>query len=160
MENLTIRRATRADVSRLNQALRHLSETMGDKHRASDLTIAEAGFGPTSAFHAMLAEQDGAVVGAAVYSPLFSTTRGTAGAYVSDLWIDPELRGQQLGVRLLAAVRDDARAAWDAGFMRLAVYHDNARAKAFYLRLGFVPATGETSMTLDSDGLSKLEDEL
>lgn len=160
MQKLTFRRATRVDAPRLNEALRQLSEAMGDTHGTSDPKVAEAGFGPKPAFLAMLAERDTDIVGAAVYSSLFSTTQGRVGVYLSDLWVDPGLRGQQLGVRLLAAVRDDAHAEWGAEFVRLAVYHDNARAKAFYLRLGFVPATGETSMTLDSKGLMTLEEGL
>ncbi|MFZ1726251.1 MAG: GNAT family N-acetyltransferase [Albidovulum sp.] len=153
----TFRRAEKSDATRLNVALRRLSDGMGDTHRASDDQIETAGFGPNPAFHAMLAEQGGVLIGVAVYSPLFSTTRGMAGVYVSDLWIDPERRGQQLGIRVLAAVHGDAAELWGAGFMRLAVYHTNAGAKAFYQRLGFIPSTGEVTMTLDRDGLMNLE---
>ena len=153
----TFRRAEKTDAPRLNAALRRLSDGMGDTHRARDDQIERAGFGPNPAFHAMLAEQEGTIIGVAVYSPLFSTTRGLAGVYVSDLWIDPELRGHKLGIRLLAAVHKDAKEVWNAGFMRLAVYHANTGAKAFYQRLGFVPATGEVTMTLDKVGLMNLE---
>lgn len=153
----TFRRAEKADAAKLNAALRRLSDGMGDTHRASDDQIELSGFGPNPAFHAMLAELDGTIVGVAVYSPLFSTTRGMAGVYVSDLWIDPEIRGRQMGVRLLSAVQKDAHASWEAGFIRLAVYHTNSRAKAFYQRLGFTASTGEVTMTLDSEGLANLE---
>lgn len=154
MKKIEVRLAERADASRLNAALFQLSETMGDTHQASDHDIAEAGFGKIPAFYAMLAEQGDAIVGVAVYSPLYSTVRGKAGAYVSDLWVAPGVRGQRLGVRILAAVRDKARLQWAAGFVRLAVYEDNPRAVSFYAGLGFIPASGETSMTLEGAALT------
>jgi ribosomal protein S18 acetylase RimI-like enzyme len=95
----------------------------------------------------------------AVYSPLFSTTRGWAGAYVSDLWVAAPARGQGLSVRLLAAVRNRAQAQWAAGFVRLAVYHDNPRAVSFYTTLGFVAASAETSMTLEGAALVAIGEE-
>ncbi len=110
---------------------------MGDTHRATEADLLRAGFGPQPAFHAALAEQAGEVVGAALYAPLFSSTTGGAGAYVSDLWVAEGLRGQGLGERLLAFVRDQAATDWGAIFLKLAVYDDNPRAEAFYARLGF-----------------------
>ncbi|MEZ5746543.1 MAG: GNAT family N-acetyltransferase [Paracoccaceae bacterium] len=141
----------------MNAALRRLSQDMGDTHLARDDQIEKAGFGAVPVFYALLAEHDGAMVGAAVYSPLFSTTRGMAGSYVSDLWVDTDLRGRQLGARLLAAVQKDAQDRWDSGFIRLAVYHANRRAMKFYERLGFAAAAGEATMTLESDSLTNLE---
>lgn len=43
-----------------------------------------------------------------MFSPLFATTRGMAGAYVSDLWVAEPWHGARLGQWLLAAVRDAA----------------------------------------------------
>ncbi len=156
MGRFLIRLAERQDAPRLNAALRKLSETMGDTHKAEDLLVESAGFGDTPAFYALIAERQGEFIGFAVYSPLFSTTRGRAGAYVSDLWVDAPARGQRLGVRLLAAVRDRAQAQWGAGFLRLAVYDDNPRAVSFYAGLGFVTATAETSMTLEGAALAAI----
>ena len=153
MDDFSLRRSTRHDASRLNAALRHLSQDMGDTHRASDADIAEAGFGPVPVLQSVLAEVAGLVVGAAVYSPLYSTTRGKAGAYVSDLWVADAARGKGLGTKLLARVRDEARADWGAGFLRLYVYHDNPRAVAFYARLGFLPQADDIQMTLEGAAL-------
>ncbi|MCC0064969.1 MAG: GNAT family N-acetyltransferase [Defluviimonas sp.] len=156
MDGIRIRPAERRDAPQINAALRALSRTMGDTHAADDRLIERAGFGETPAFHALLAEQAGAVIGAALYSPLLSTTRGATGAHVSDLWVAAALRGQGLGARLLAAVRDRAQAQWGAGFLRLAVYHDNHRAAAFYAGLGFLPASAETTMTLQGAALAAI----
>lgn len=146
------------DAGILNTALRQLSTDMGDTHSASDADIAAAGFGPIPVFQAVLAEAAGQIVGVAVYSPLYSTTRGRAGAFVSDLWVADAARGQGLGARLLARVRDEACASWNAGFLRLLVYRTNPRAAAFYARLGFAPQSGDMQMTLEGAALDALGD--
>lgn len=155
---ITIRLAGAADAARLNAALRALSDDLGDSHGATDADIAAAGFGPDPAFRALLALQGDRVVGAAVFSPIYSTTRGQAGAYVSDLWVANSARGSRLGPRLLAAVRDTAAARWGAGFIRLAVYSDNPRAVAFYERMGFAARAGEVGMILEGAALAAIGD--
>lgn len=154
---VAIRRATRDDAGRLNAALRELSWSMGDAHRATDADVARAGFGPVPAFHALIAERAEAVCGVALYSPVYSTVRGKAGAYVSDLWVAEAARGQRLGERLLAQVLAQAGQGWGAAFLRLAVYDDNPRARAFYERLGFGAHADETYLTLDGSALDALK---
>lgn len=154
---VVFRRAGAEDVAVLNAALRKLSASMGDTHRASDESLLQAGFGAWPALAALLAERDGAVVGVAVFSPFYSTVRGMAGAYVSDLWVDDGLRGEGLGARLLARVRDESATLWGAGFLRLGVYADNQRARAFYDRLGFVHNPDETYLTLSGAALAALK---
>ncbi|MCC5970294.1 MAG: GNAT family N-acetyltransferase [Pararhodobacter sp.] len=156
MTNISISRATPADAARLNTALRALSQSMGDAHNTTDDQIARA-LAPGGAIAALIAEQGAQVVGAAVFSPLFSTTRGMAGAYVSDLWVAEGLRGAGLGPRLLAAVHDAAAQDWGAGFLRLGVYAHNARARAFYDRLGFTHAPDEHYLTLSGHSLAALK---
>ncbi|OYX45516.1 MAG: hypothetical protein B7Z02_00730 [Rhodobacterales bacterium 32-67-9] len=155
---VTIRLAEAADAARLNAALRALSDDLGDEHRATDADIAAAGFGAEPAFRALLALRGDATVGVAVFSPIYSTTRATAGAYVSDLWVAQSARGARLGPRLLASVRDAAQARWGGGFIRLSVYADNPRAVAFYERMGFSARTGEVGMILDGAALRAIGD--
>ncbi len=154
MHAITLRRATPPDATTLNAALRALSHSMGDVHRADDGQIARALGG---VFHAILAEAGADLIGVAVFSPLFSTTRGMAGAYVSDLWVAPQARGTGLGQRLLATVRDEAASDWDAGFLRLGVYADNRVARRFYARLGFTEPANEHYLTLAGPGLAALK---
>lgn len=155
--DVIIREATRSDAPALNAALRALSHALGDDHRACDADIARAGFGPDPAFRAIVAEGDDGLTGAALYSPVYSTVRGAAGAFVSDLWVADNMRGRRLGPRLLAAVAAAAARDWGAGFLRLTVYDDNPRAHAFYTRLGFRAHGGETSFTLDGAALEALK---
>jgi len=158
MNDITIRRAGADDAERLDTALRNLSEAIGDDHGATAAMLAKAGFGANPAFRAQLAEAGTEVVGAALYSPVFSTVRAGAGVYVSDLWVSESMRGKGLGRRLLQAVAGDAEAVWDARFLKLVVYDDNPQARAFYDRLGFAASQGETILTLDETALATLKD--
>ncbi|SLN66576.1 Mycothiol acetyltransferase [Roseovarius litorisediminis] len=142
----------------LDTALNQLSTGMGDTHRAGAATLQTALFGEYPVCHAMIARHaDGATpLGAALFSPVFSTVRGCAGVYVSDLWVSPEMRGQALGKQLLAKVIKYAEDLWQAGYIRLAAYNDNAPALAFYEKLGFETVTGETGLALSGAPLRKL----
>ena len=159
MTEITIRRAEAEDAERLNDALSHLSGEIGDDHGGTAELLGKAGFGDYPAFRALLAEAGEEVVGAALYSPVFSTVRAGAGVYVSDLWVSASARGRGLGKRLLQAVASDAEAVWNARFLKLVVYDDNEAARGFYDRLGFVASVGETTLTLNDEGLAALKDE-
>ena len=159
MTEIMIRQAEAEDAERLNEALSHLSGEIGDDHGGTAAMLRKAGFGDYPAFRALLAESRAEVVGAALYSPVFSTVRAGAGVYVSDLWVSGEARGQGLGRRLLKAVAADAQAVWSARFLKLVVYDDNAAARGFYDRLGFVASAGETTLILSAPGLAALKDE-
>ncbi len=160
MDEIKIRQAVPADVADLNRVLSQLSADMGDEHRASEADIARFCFGANPVFHALLAEAaDGTIVGAAGYSPFFSTVNGSVGIYVSDLWVAEQMRGKRLGQGLLAAVRKAGIVAWDAGFIRLGVYQDNPKALAFYERIGFVPTSETQFMTLAGEAYESLGDE-
>jgi ribosomal protein S18 acetylase RimI-like enzyme len=152
-----IRRAGPGDIATLDTGLRALSDALGHSHQAGRDALREAGFGPHPAFVGLLAEADDGLVGVALFSPLFSTVRGAAGIYVSDLWVAEAWRGRRLGAHLLAGARDEGAALWGARFLRLGVGHDNARARAFYERLGFTATTDETTFTLTGAALAALE---
>jgi ribosomal protein S18 acetylase RimI-like enzyme len=152
---IRIRPAHVGDAARLDRAMRDLSDALGDDHRATPEAIARGAFGAEPSFHALIAEADGRFCGAALYSPLFSTIRGGAGVYVSDLWVEPEARSGGLGQRLLAAVAEAAAARWQAGFLRLGVHPHNEGARRFYARLGFT-GSDELYLTLGEDDFSAL----
>ncbi len=92
--------------------------------------------------------KDGEAVGAALVSPVFSTSKGAAGVYVSDLWVAASTRGSGLGRRLLREVATFGESRWRARFLKLTVYADNARARAFYEHLGFAFAEADQTMLL------------
>ncbi len=156
MTEIAINRAEHADAARLHSALTQLSKDMGDTHAASLDNLLRHGFSQTPAFFALLATRGEETVGALVASPVFSTTQGGAGLYISDLWVAGEARGAGLGPHLLVAALDHAPADWIVTFLKLAVYHENPDARRFYERLGFEPRQDETVFDLKGTALDTL----
>ncbi|WP_319774409.1 N-acetyltransferase [Breoghania sp.] len=158
MSDISIRKAAAGDVGKLHGALTRLSEDIDDDHAASAADLLRHGFCETPAFFALLAEDrtGGDVVGALMASPLFSTTNAGVGLYVTDLWVAPITRGSGLGRRLLAAALQEADKSWTVRFLELAVYRDNAKARAFYDRLGFSQFADEIFLTLKGPALENL----
>ncbi|QIE47132.1 GNAT family N-acetyltransferase [Pseudohalocynthiibacter aestuariivivens] len=156
MTDVQFRIAGRDDAAQLNTALAALSAELGDCHRSEVADLMRAIEGTHPAFRAILAEVGTTLVGVAVYSPLFSTSRGCVVAYVSDLWVLTDHRGTGLGQNILRAVMHDARSEWDARWMKLTVYDTSPAARRFYERLGFGPAEGSTEMHLDTSGCTAL----
>ncbi|MEO1459678.1 MAG: N-acetyltransferase [Pseudomonadota bacterium] len=160
MTRVTIRPAVAGDAPRLHRALESLSADLGDAHRADEADLLDAGFGAVASFRAVLAEPadaEGApLLGVGVFSPVYSTKRGAAGVYVSDLWVAPAARSTGLGRRLLAASAAEAGRAWRARFLRLTAYDDNPAALAFYGRLGFEEPDRERHLALEPEGFARL----
>lgn len=152
MTGITIAPVSCDDVALLHQALTQLSQDLGDTHMASVSALEAAGFGASPAWRALLAQHEGVPVGALLASPLFSTTRGGLGLFVSDLWVDVECRGQGLGQRLLGhALRE-----WAPVFVKLSVYDGNTGGHAFYTRAGF-DVQEDTNMILHGAALERLK---
>ena len=157
MSDLRVRHVeTEDDLARLDRALRALSAELNDDHRAQlgDLKVALEG--PIPVAQAMLALQADETLGATLFSPLFSTVTGTAGVYVSDLWVAAAARGHGLGRRLLAETALRAARLWQAEWITLAVYAESARSRRFYEGLGFAPQAGMVTMRLDGDATQRL----
>jgi len=159
MDTLTIRPVGDADLPLLDAALRALSDDLGDIHLAGITALRAAGCGPCPAFHALLALRGSDVLGAVMFSPVFSTSRGMAGLHVSDLWVSSTTRGAGLGRRLLAAAGARGRAHWGAGYLRLDVYDSSPDAQRFYDTLGLAPITGQQTLALSGAGFDRLTGE-
>jgi hypothetical protein len=70
---------TEADLVLLDRALRALSDDLGDTHRAGLDALRAGLLGDTPAAYGLLAVEGG-VIGAVLYSPVFSTAQGAAGS--------------------------------------------------------------------------------
>jgi ribosomal protein S18 acetylase RimI-like enzyme len=151
-----VRVAGEEDLVRLDIALAKLSADLGDAHAAQRDSLRKALSGPHPVAQGLLALRDGATEGAALFSPVYSTVRGAAGVFVSDLWVAPAARGQGLGRQLLVEAARIGAELWAADWLKLAVYDASTETQAFYRRLGFHPAQGMREMRLDAVGLAAL----
>lgn len=157
MRDTIFRHVTGADdLVRLEAALRALSADLEEENATDTSALAQAVLGPSPAAYGLLALRGDQTRGAALYSPVFSTVRGAAGVYVSDLWISPEMRGQGLGARLLAEVARAGAVHWTATWLKLAVYDHSHAAQLFYQRLGFAPARGMQQLRLGPQAVADL----
>ena len=158
MPDLRLRQAVKADAAVLLDLLTALAREIGDApaFRSTAAALRRHGFGPGRLFHTTLAFSDATAAGLALYFPTFSTTRGTPGVYVQDLFVAAGARGLGLGRRLLHSVSREAGAAWGATHLTLTVYDDNAAARGFYVRLGFVLRQGEIPASLDGPAFAHL----
>ena len=154
MEFRTVQDA--ADLARLEAALRALSAEIAEDYATDSAALVQAVLGDRPAAHGLLALGGDQTLGAALYSPVFSTVRGAAGVYVSDLWVSAQARGQGLGARLLAQIAREGAARWRATWLKLAVYDHSEDAQVFYQRLGFEPARGMQEMRLGPQAVANL----
>ena len=110
---------------------------------------------PRPAAEVLLAEVSGAIVGYAVFFTNCSTFAGRAGIYLEDLYMQPALRGQGIGRKMLPHV---ARLAIERNCDRLvwSVLDWNTPAINFYKELGAQPASDWQQYRLTGDALIRL----
>lgn len=103
-----IRSATPHDVPQICAMIRELAEyeKAVEQARASQEQLLEALFGEHPAAFVLIAEDDenGQVVGFALWFPRFSTWTGTRGMHLEDLFVRPQARGGGYGKALLASL--------------------------------------------------------
>jgi ribosomal protein S18 acetylase RimI-like enzyme len=151
-----VRAAKAGDLAGLDRALRLLSWEIGDPHPAEMKALSRALFETPQSAWAHVAEGAQGLSGLVLFSPVFSTARGGAGVYVSDLWVDSATRGQGIGTALLRCAAKQAFELWGAIFMRLAVHDGNARAAQLYRGQGFATVRGETLMLLSGEAFQRM----
>ncbi len=153
-----VRRAEPSDVERIVELCRELAvyERAPDEFRMTVEQLRAALFGPNPKLFAHVAENDeGAVVGCAVWFLIFSTWDGVHGIYLEDLYVTPEQRGTGLGFALLVEL---ARECVRNGYSRLhwAVLDWNTPSIEFYDKLGAKPLNDWITYRLSGDALREL----
>ncbi|MEU0127558.1 MULTISPECIES: GNAT family N-acetyltransferase [unclassified Streptomyces] len=154
-----IRAATPEDVPAIHAMVRELAdyEKALDEANATVEQLREALFGerPAAYAHVAVSDDDGEVVGFALWFLNFSTWRGVHGVYLEDLYVRPERRGGGYGKALL---RELARICVERGYGRLewSVLDWNAPSIAFYESLGARPQSGWTVYRLHGGALAEL----
>jgi GNAT superfamily N-acetyltransferase len=104
---------------------------------------------------AVVAEDDGEVVGLAMWFATFSTWHASAGLYLEDLFVRPAARGRGVGAALMGRL---ARECVERGYSRFewSVLDWNEPAHAFYRRLGAAPLEEWTRWRLEGEDLRRL----
>lgn len=120
---------------------------------ADEATIHQSLFAERSA-EVVLAEEDGSVVGFALFFHNFSTFVGRKGMYLEDLFVIPEKRGLGYGKALLKYV---ARLAVerDCGRMEWICLDWNEPALKIYRSIGAVPMSEWTVQRLNEQSLKE-----
>ena len=154
-----IRAATVDDVPVVVRLVHELAtyEREPDAVVATEEQFRTALFGADPKVHCLVAqdegtEQDGEVVGFAVYFLNFSTWLGKHGIYLEDLFVRPSARGAGHGRALLTEL---VRIAAERGYGRVewAVLDWNVDAQGFYRSLGAEPMDEWTTWRLTPRGL-------
>jgi GNAT superfamily N-acetyltransferase len=134
-----IRPARAGDVPAIHRLIRDLAryERSLAEVTATEQDLAAALLAEPPALFAHVADQDGRVVGFALWFLNYSTWLGRHGIYLEDLYVAPECRGQGHGRALLAEL---ARICAERGYGRLEwwVLDWNTPARGFYESLGAV----------------------
>ena len=152
-----IRTATSADVPAIARLIRGLAEYEKLAHLVAldEERLRQHLFGPRPFAEVLLAEEDGRVVGFALFFHNYSTFLGEPGIYLEDLFVEPGYRGRGHGKALLLAL---ARLALERGCGRLdwVVLDWNEPAIQFYRSLGAEPLDDWTGYRLAGSALAKL----
>lgn len=155
---VTIRPARPGDEVDILRLIRDLAayEREPDAVEATAEGLRDHLFADDPRVYAHVAEDEGRVVGIAVWFLNFSTWTGRHGIYLEDLFVDPAVRGGGVAralVRALAAeagARGCARVEW-------AVLDWNELAKGFYRRLGARHNATWEPWRLDGEALAALQ---
>jgi len=149
-----IRQAKAADVPVIAQLIRGLAEYEKLAHEAvlKEADLERHLFGPNPSAEVLLAEDEGRVVGFALFFRSFSTFLALPGLYLEDLFVLPEARGRGHGKALFTAL---ARLAVERGCGRFewSVLDWNTPALDFYKHQGAKAMDGWTVHRLDGAAL-------
>ncbi len=154
---VVLRDARRGDVADLLRLIRDLAryEKAEDQVKADAQQLAATLFGEGATAHAMVAEQDGLIVGLVIYFFNYSTWQGRNGLYLEDLFVEPEQRGAGIGKALLARLAALA-VERDCGRFEWSVLDWNTPAIDFYEGLGARPQSEWVRYRLEGDALKAL----
>jgi GNAT superfamily N-acetyltransferase len=153
---VTVRPIRPADVPAVVGLVRELAEYERALHevRLTEQQLTDCLFGAAPALFGHVAEDDdGRVVGTALWFLNFSTWRGTHGIYLEDLFVQPDQRGRGLGRELLRTL---AATCVERGYSRLewSVLDWNTPSIEFYRAAGAVPLDDWTVFRLTDDALT------
>ncbi len=155
-ESAMIRPAAESDAPAILSLIRELAEYEHLTHAcvATEELLSRHLFGGDRAAEALVAEENGAVVGYAIFFKTFSTFLALPGIYLEDIYVQPAHRGRGIGKAML---RQIARIAIERGYGRVewSVLDWNTPSIEFYKRLGAAPLEDWTMFRLTGEALKQ-----
>jgi GNAT superfamily N-acetyltransferase len=133
---MKIRKGIKADLSQILELIKELAayEKAPEQVKNSVQRMEEDGFGVKPIFEFFVAENEGVIVGTAIFYYRYSTWKGKA-IYLEDLIVNEKHRGSGIGKKLLDAIVNEAKQV-DAKQVMWQVLDWNEPAINFYKKLG------------------------
>ena len=103
--------------------------------------------------YATVAVDAGLILGVCLWTMTYSSWRGCAGIYISDLYVLPHARGRKIGERLLRGTLQEAQKK-GAQFVKMEVEIGNHAAARFYQRLGFIHKVDDRIFILEPEAFA------
>lgn len=103
--------------------------------------------------YAIVAVDAGLILGVCLWTMTYSSWRGCAGIYISDLYVLPHARGRKIGERLLRGTLQEAQKK-GAQFVKMEVEIGNHAAARFYQRLGFIHKVDDRIFILEPEAFA------
>lgn len=118
MSSIVIRPAVKDDCPRLMELVRELAlfEKAPEQVTVSLEHFQESGFGPAPVWWAFVAEENGVILGFALYYIRYSTWKGQR-MYLEDILVTQEARGKGIGTMLMHRLIEEAKARKFSGMM-------------------------------------------
>ncbi|MDJ0837304.1 MAG: GNAT family N-acetyltransferase [Acidobacteriota bacterium] len=157
MHTTVIRQATFEDAETILDLITDLAIYEKEPH-AVETTVEDIqrdGFGERPLFTCLIAELDGQPVGFSLYFLKWSTWRGRPSLHLEDLFVNPDVRGLGVGMKLL---RRMARIALDNDCRRFEweVLDWNMLARDFYHAIGAYHCEGWLPYRIEGEALEEL----
>jgi GNAT superfamily N-acetyltransferase len=155
--SIRIAPATENDIPLILSFIRQLAEyeRLASACVASEESIRRTLFQEPRAAEVLIAYDDEAPAGFALFFHNYSTFLAQRGLFLEDLFVIPEARGKGVGYALLSALADVAIAR-ECGRMEWSVLQWNRLAIDFYLRIGAVPLDDWATYRLTGESLQRL----
>ena len=155
MPNFTIRPAKETEAGLILEFIKKLAayEKCSDEVVADEATIYNSIFVEKAA-EVVFAEEDGVVIGFALFFHNFSTFVGRKGLYLEDLFIIPEKRGLGYGKAILKYLANIA-VERNCGRMEWICLDWNAPSLAFYRSIGAIPMDEWTVQRMNENVVKK-----
>ncbi|HLH95129.1 MAG TPA: GNAT family N-acetyltransferase [Xanthobacteraceae bacterium] len=135
---MRIRQASPDDMSAIVDLSRELAAHVEDPDPGSDMSLLlNYGFGTDRWFDCLVAEDDGRVVGFALFCRRFEAHTREKRLWLGDLCVAGDRRGRGIGRALVTAVQTHA-AELGCAAVDLEIARGNHTARVFYERLGAV----------------------